>query len=30
MLVFEAEFHTASEIHNPIELFATTCAWTGD
>ncbi len=23
----EAEFHTACETHNPIELFSTTCAW---
>ncbi len=23
----DAEYHTASETHNPIELFSTTCAW---
>ncbi len=26
----EADYHTASEIHNPIELFSTTAAWTDD
>jgi xanthine dehydrogenase YagR molybdenum-binding subunit len=23
----EADYHTASETHNPIELFSTTCVW---
>ncbi|HEX2885355.1 xanthine dehydrogenase family protein molybdopterin-binding subunit [Vineibacter terrae] len=26
----EAEYVTAPETHNPIELFSTTCAWTDD
>jgi xanthine dehydrogenase YagR molybdenum-binding subunit len=26
----EAEYHTASETHNPIELFSTTCVWEND
>jgi xanthine dehydrogenase YagR molybdenum-binding subunit len=26
----EAEYETASQVHNPIELFTTTCQWSGD
>jgi xanthine dehydrogenase YagR molybdenum-binding subunit len=26
----EAQYHTASETHNPIELFSTTCVWADD
>jgi xanthine dehydrogenase YagR molybdenum-binding subunit len=29
-VVIEAEYATPTQHHNPIELFATTCAWTGD
>ncbi len=25
-----AEYETASQVHNPIELFSTTCQWSGD
>ena len=28
-VVFEARYSTATQHHNPIELFSTTCAWTG-
>ena len=26
----DAEYATPTQHHNPIELFATTCVWTGD
>nr|MBA3516574.1 xanthine dehydrogenase family protein molybdopterin-binding subunit [Hyphomicrobiales bacterium] len=29
-VVFEAEYRTPAQHHNPIELFATTCVWNGD
>jgi xanthine dehydrogenase YagR molybdenum-binding subunit len=29
-VVLDAEYATPTQHHNPIELFATTCAWTGD
>jgi xanthine dehydrogenase YagR molybdenum-binding subunit len=29
-VVVDAEYATPTQHHNPIELFATTCAWTGD
>ena len=29
-VVFDAEYATPTQHHNPIELFTTTCAWTGD
>jgi xanthine dehydrogenase YagR molybdenum-binding subunit len=29
-LLLDAEYGTPTQHHNPIELFATTCAWTGD
>ena len=29
-VVLEAEYGTPTQHHNPIELFTTTCAWTGD
>jgi xanthine dehydrogenase YagR molybdenum-binding subunit len=29
-LVLDAEYATPTQHHNPIELFTTTCAWTGD
>jgi xanthine dehydrogenase YagR molybdenum-binding subunit len=28
--VVDEEYRTPTQHHNPIELFATTCAWTGD
>jgi xanthine dehydrogenase YagR molybdenum-binding subunit len=29
-VVLDAEYGTPTQHHNPIELFTTTCAWTGD
>jgi xanthine dehydrogenase YagR molybdenum-binding subunit len=29
-VVIDAEYSTPTQHHNPIELFATTCVWTGD
>jgi xanthine dehydrogenase YagR molybdenum-binding subunit len=29
-VVLDAEYATPTQHHNPIELFATTCAWNGD
>src|SRR5215467_4823935 len=29
-VVLEGEYATPTQHHNPIELFTTTCAWTGD
>jgi xanthine dehydrogenase YagR molybdenum-binding subunit len=29
-VVLDAEYATPTQHHNPIELFTTTCAWTGD
>jgi xanthine dehydrogenase YagR molybdenum-binding subunit len=29
-VVLDAEYSTPTQHHNPIELFATTCVWTGD
>ncbi len=29
-VTIEAEYETPTQHHNPIELFATTCVWTGD
>ncbi len=29
-VTLDAEYSTPTQHHNPIELFATTCAWTGD
>src|SRR3954469_6275183 len=29
-VVIDAEYATPTQHHNPIELFTTTCAWTGD
>lgn len=29
-LKIEAEYETASQVHNPIELFTTTCQWSAD
>jgi xanthine dehydrogenase YagR molybdenum-binding subunit len=29
-VVLDAEYATPTQHHNPIELFATTCAWSGD
>jgi xanthine dehydrogenase YagR molybdenum-binding subunit len=29
-VVLDVEYGTPTQHHNPIELFATTCAWTGD
>jgi xanthine dehydrogenase YagR molybdenum-binding subunit len=29
-VVLDAEYSTPTQHHNPVELFSTTCAWTGD
>ena len=29
-MVVDAEYGTPTQHHNPIELFTTTCVWTGD
>jgi xanthine dehydrogenase YagR molybdenum-binding subunit len=29
-VVIDAEYETPTQHHNPMELFTTTCAWTGD
>ena len=29
-VAIDAEYETPTQHHNPIELFATTCVWTGD